>query len=333
MSKRQIGLLVLMVTLMLATSCQQAAPNGQFAFQTQSVTFELGYDEASRLVSFPFANKSDTPIEVVNIVAKCGCTLVKADKRVYEPGETGAIDVEFKPYSLFGTVSKGVLVTIRGTDDEERVVELKINAEVPFAYKPSATRLKWKASTIGNEQKVIIEKSKQHPIQITGLVYDRKIFDVQLTQDDAAAQLTIRQIGVPASNQRLQYIEVHTDNPLDRYKRFNIKCGFSELAGSAPITEMYKLSEDSLVWQNGDREAQKVTFYSGNESLTVEKVAMLNGDFDVSVEPRGDGKRFEIQARPRYESVKNIEVAVMQIYTDAEEIKNKVINYNLIVMP
>ena len=330
----KIGVIVIMLIGIVACQDEQLSQqDGTFAFDSYAASFELGYDEPSRIVKFPFANNSNEPVEIVKIAAKCGCTLVKAEQRIYEPGETGSIDVEFKPYALYGKVSKGVLVSLKSPGEEPKAVELKIHAQVPIAYKLDRTVLKWSALEVGGEYTVRVEKSAQYTVTFTHMEYNEQVFDARLDQDAESATIVLKQIGLPAIDKKLEYITLYTDNELERYKTSNIKCSFLGKKTVELNEERYRLTQDSLLWEKGDVTQQEFYFVSYNQSLSVERVSMLNGSFDVSYEPMGDGQRYKIYAKPAGQDMSKMSVAVLQIHTDAKQIKNKVINYNLIVMP
>ena len=61
--------------------------------------------------SFEFRNTSNTPLEIVNVEATCGCTVLDSWDRVVEPGQTGRIPVRLNTRTFNGPVRKAINVT------------------------------------------------------------------------------------------------------------------------------------------------------------------------------------------------------------------------------
>ena len=76
---------------------------------------------------FKFTNTGDNPLIIQNARGSCGCTVPKYPKEPVAPGESGEIEVVYKPGKQKGNQSK--TVTIQANTNPEQTV-LKINAMV-----------------------------------------------------------------------------------------------------------------------------------------------------------------------------------------------------------
>ena len=75
---------------------------------------------------FIFTNTGSVPLLINNVRSSCDCTSVKWDKHPIKPGETGEIQIVFKPNSL-GAFLKTIEVYCNTL---ERVVNLKLRGNV-----------------------------------------------------------------------------------------------------------------------------------------------------------------------------------------------------------
>ncbi len=79
---------------------------------------------------FKFTNTGNEPLIIENAVGSCGCTVPKYPKEPIKPGDTGEIEVVYKPGKQQGSQNKTVTITAN-TDPVSTV--LNISAEVQTA--------------------------------------------------------------------------------------------------------------------------------------------------------------------------------------------------------
>ncbi|NQY11594.1 MAG: DUF1573 domain-containing protein [Flavobacteriales bacterium] len=64
---------------------------------------------------FTFTNTGDEPLIITNAKGSCGCTVPKYPKEPIAPGETGIIEVSYKPGTQKGSQAKTVTLTANTT--------------------------------------------------------------------------------------------------------------------------------------------------------------------------------------------------------------------------
>ncbi len=84
-------------------------------------------DDESHHTEFKFTNTGSEPLEILNIRADCGCTVPEMDKKRYEPGESGTVNVTLNPEGKSGSFERRVTIL---TNDANGASELVIAAAV-----------------------------------------------------------------------------------------------------------------------------------------------------------------------------------------------------------
>lgn len=76
---------------------------------------------------FMIRNEGDAPLQITDVKAACGCTVVDYDK-VIAPGQTGKVHAEVDTATFTGAISKGV--TVFTNDPEHAQIDLTVRAKV-----------------------------------------------------------------------------------------------------------------------------------------------------------------------------------------------------------
>ncbi len=151
--KRQL-ILFCIFTLLLGF-CANAQENAGAIFSNSSITFDeteyqFGSVDAGEKVQhiYRFTNTGDEPLLLTNARGSCGCTVPSWPKDPIEPGESGAIVVEFDSKGKSGPQTKQVTISAN-TGPEQTILyikgEVKSNLENEVSSKPVVERpaVKW----------------------------------------------------------------------------------------------------------------------------------------------------------------------------------------------
>jgi len=92
-------------------------------------------------VMLKFKNVGNSALEILKITTSCGCTTTKLEKMVYEPGESGEVEVIYRPKSPGTSTAK--LVTIQTNDATNPVTKFTIRATLiePAMIEPERLQL------------------------------------------------------------------------------------------------------------------------------------------------------------------------------------------------
>jgi hypothetical protein len=102
-------------------------PPTTIAFTEMEHDFGTIKQDSENKKVFKFTNTGDNPLIIQNARGSCGCTVPKYPKEPVAPGETGEIEVVYKPGKQKGNQSK--TVTLQANTQPEQTV-LKISAMV-----------------------------------------------------------------------------------------------------------------------------------------------------------------------------------------------------------
>lgn len=78
--------------------------------------------------TFEFTNTGSDPLEIINIYAECGCTVPELEKKLYMPGESGELKVEFNPEGKVGDLVR--VISILSNDGSGGEHSISIAAQV-----------------------------------------------------------------------------------------------------------------------------------------------------------------------------------------------------------
>lgn len=105
-------------------------PSTEMTFATPSHDFgTIPQDSENRHV-FTFTNSGNEPLIIENAKGSCGCTVPQYPKEPIAPGETGEIEVVYKPGKQKNKQTKTVTIT---ANTEPRTTTLTISANVDAA--------------------------------------------------------------------------------------------------------------------------------------------------------------------------------------------------------
>lgn len=112
-----------------STNASQIADTARIAELTYIEDFyDFGTIKSGEVVSykFYFSNTGNSPLIVKDVIPSCGCTSTKLSKTVFEPNETGEIEVTFNSIGWFGSQYKSVTLRTNSAI-REKSVTIKAN--------------------------------------------------------------------------------------------------------------------------------------------------------------------------------------------------------------
>lgn len=102
-------------------------PTTQVSFTSPSHDFGNINQDSENHHTFTFTNTGSEPLIIENAKGSCGCTVPQYPKEPIAPGETGEIDIVYKPGKQKNKQSKTVTIT---ANTEPRTTTLTISANV-----------------------------------------------------------------------------------------------------------------------------------------------------------------------------------------------------------
>jgi hypothetical protein len=130
----------------------------RLAFVQTELSLTAAASATELQVTFPFRNVGGRPVRILQVETDCSCTSGARHKEQYSPGETGSIDVTFKPGARTGLQRRGVV--IHTDNPAQPLVPLTLVVSVPEIMKLQAEYLLWKADEPANPKSFTVQISR-----------------------------------------------------------------------------------------------------------------------------------------------------------------------------
>lgn len=137
----------------------------RISFDRTSHDFGDVVDDANVDTTFTFTNTGDTPLEILDHRATCGCTVPEISNRNLLPGESASIKVVFHPAHKRGKQHQTVTLVTNSTEQPQ--VQLTVIANV----KP----LTWTEPTVAHFSRVDLGDKRTIALEVISRVKDFKI--------------------------------------------------------------------------------------------------------------------------------------------------------------
>lgn len=113
----------LMIAVMLVCGLSFASAQAEIKFDRLTYNFgEFSSDNPVKKTTFTYTNVGNQPLVINQIVASCGCTVPKYDKRPLAPGQKGTITVTYNGKGKFpGHFKKSITVRTNGKVEMTRL--------------------------------------------------------------------------------------------------------------------------------------------------------------------------------------------------------------------
>lgn len=114
-----------MITMMLVAMITTAHAQGKAEIKFDKTLINIGtFPESAseKTVTFTYTNVGDAPLVINQVVASCGCTDPKYDKKPVAPGQTGQIKVTYNGRGKFaGYFKKSITVRTNAATEMTRL--------------------------------------------------------------------------------------------------------------------------------------------------------------------------------------------------------------------
>ena len=181
----------------------------------------LSEDDAPAMYHFKYHNVSKEPVYFSKLTTSCGCTVVKCDKKMVQPGEEGEIILVFHPADQAGDLYREAFVYTNLSEKMPIAKLVLIGKVLPSAdqwngypvYMGSTLRLKrkdWQVRILSREGKqverfVCVNTGKQ-PLKLSALMLPAYIHfhtepEILLSETEADMILTIDRDMLPQKDE------------------------------------------------------------------------------------------------------------------------------------
>jgi hypothetical protein len=127
-------------------------------FSVTAVSITPTVEDTTRVVSFPFINRGQNAVRIVDVRVGCHCLTPSLEKSNYAVGERGSLDLIYDLQDSVGHQRRRIsLITrVEGRDSEE-CAELTIEAFIPSPLLFDARRLTWSVGEVPSTKRIAIQ--------------------------------------------------------------------------------------------------------------------------------------------------------------------------------
>jgi hypothetical protein len=145
-------------------------------WEAKSQTVKVHPLQASKTVLFGFSNTGSAPVEIVDLKPTCGCITGTIEKKIYQPGESGAIQLTFDLRKKEGAQRKGLAVKTQGGGSTKLYISTKVGSSFKFLQK----RLIWESGEERAPKSLKVINQHSIPFGIKEVVSKREGVSVKL---------------------------------------------------------------------------------------------------------------------------------------------------------
>jgi len=160
----------------LALACSSWAG---LAWDNTTVTIETHGSPETRNTEFRFRNDGNQPVRIRGVKSSCGCTVVKPEKDVYAPGESGVLPVSHKPKP--GSVPRRYRIGVSTDEAGGRVHDLSLVVlSEPRLTVEGRRMLTWEKSEPRSAKDIALRIKPGDSLRLTGASAESDLVSVEL---------------------------------------------------------------------------------------------------------------------------------------------------------
>lgn len=129
----------------------------ELSFKTTTATFTAPVEANGYDVVFEFSNASSEVITITDIQTGCGCVTSALEKRSYQPGENGALNIHVDFQDKTGPIKKILRVKFKGAGDSgDTEQKLKIDGVALTPLSLSSLTVSWAGGGVVTTKEILV---------------------------------------------------------------------------------------------------------------------------------------------------------------------------------
>lgn len=169
---------------------------------------------------YSFTNTTNEVVTVGKIDAGCSCLKVKGlEKKVYQPGETGRIELDFALGTFTGKVDKTVFLWYEGVKTKAPSLVLRATVTIPVLFEIKPSTIKWPVSGEPEMKVLSVKAFGDEAVNISNIVCTNPNFKVELVTKKSGFDYEFEVTPLDTSKVGFGIIKFETDSEVPRFKR------------------------------------------------------------------------------------------------------------------
>lgn len=221
--------------------------------------------------TFVFKNIGNKTLKIENIQSTCGCSVPQLEKKEYEPGESGTVEVRFHAPTTSGETKKQLYIISNDPSNSRAQLELRAVVQVNVQTEPTEVSLMLNKPNAGLGP-IKIKSTDGKPFRITKFTSQADAFTCVFDPNAAATEFTLTpQVNLDTlSKNPTGVMTFEVDHP---------QGGIQMVRYSA--LPRYEINRPRIILQNvkpGQKEQKEVVITSHyGDSLKIAKSASRTG--------------------------------------------------------
>lgn len=142
---------------------------------------------------FRFVNIGDGPLQIQGVHAACGCTAVEVDRgKVYQPGESGFVDIKLDTADFGGPLVKTVTVMTNERVMPDRTLTLRTFVKSEIDVLPPLADFGDASPQKGATQLITLKPLNGFKLDVGGVAFNDQALDVKTERQGDSYVLTVK---------------------------------------------------------------------------------------------------------------------------------------------
>lgn len=277
-------------------------------------TYSFGSVRGTQTVqhTFTLRNAGTDRLEIVDVRADCGCTVIEIDSRSLSSGESASIKAKLVPNATkSGHVKKTIVVTSNDPDNPKLVLAMEGKVEEVISVSPGAINFGRIPSDGGVSRSIdIVAKEPGLTFQITGAIVEQGPFsaEVQPVTQGKEFKIIVRPKQIDKEGEVAGRLRITTD--LAELPEVNVPL-------SAEVKGKFIISDSEIKLVKGRVETITIFLEPGIvKDFGIKAIEQPNENIEVDVTPLGRS-RFRIRFM-RLLGSEDLNGKVFKILTDTD---------------
>jgi rhodanese-related sulfurtransferase len=209
-------------------------------WSTRIHEFQADFGDERIIADYEFANTGQKSVEITSVSTSCGCTTVKLDKVIYEPGEKGKITAIFNFNDRIGLQSE--LIKVETMEPEEQTIFLELRVMIPESLQIKPRFLYWNADEKIHSKSIELSIPADSNTQILGVETDTDSFHVQMNMDESSGNFIIQVNPISDTDSIFGKLFVSASTKQGK------KCSFTVYLRVIPVESDPRETNDITTW-------------------------------------------------------------------------------------
>lgn len=189
----------------------------ELGLEVQIVEVKPKPEDEVAATSFVFHNKGSKPVTVLGLESGCSCLKASLDKSVYQPGEKGTGQAEFRVSSFVGRHEKSVRVQTDDPAQPEWVIPFVIDIPAVVSIEPKT--LQWWVGDPAEPKTCKVKMLGEQPLHLLNISATRTNVEYSFKEVVPGKEYEVTVRPTTTNEVMLGALKLETDSKIPKYQR------------------------------------------------------------------------------------------------------------------